>query len=272
MTAAGGDETRSGWVRDAIPHQPGRPRRVLVTAAGPRMQQVLEEVSLPSFERYAARWGYDVRAAMLPRDGSGADQAAQAAKWQKIRLLVDALANYDFVVWFDADVLIVRDDDDLAAHVHPDDFQAFALEQVPAEHRINPNTGVWAMRSSPTSLAFLQEVEARGPQPGPWADQGAVLAALGWDRGDPDYHWAGPGVGGEFLRRTSWLPSGWNQPYLGPRSPQDSYNSDPASYAGRPVVDRPYAVHFMGLTPDARYRHMATAALESAALASGWQA
>jgi hypothetical protein len=229
------------------------------------MQQVLEEVSLPAFEQYADRWGYDVQPTLLQRDGSGADGAAQAAKWQKIQLLRNALMCHELVVWFDADVLIQRDDEDIADHLHPEHFQAMALEQVPAEHRINPNTGVWMFRSCPSAFAFLAAVEACGPQPGPWADQGAVLAALGWDRGDLSYRWAGPGAGSEFLRRTSWLPPSWNQPYLGPRSPEESFNSDVASYDGRPAVERPHAVHFMGLTPDARYRHMATAALEHAA-------
>ena len=243
-----------------------RPQRaVLITAAGPQMQQVLEEISLPAFNWYAARWGYHVEATTLARDGAGADHAAQRAKWQKIRLLREALTRYDVAVWFDADVLVLRDDEDVAGHLHPHHFQSFALEQVPAEHRVNPNTGVWVLRSCASAFAFLDAVEAQGPQPGPWADQGAVLAALGWDRGDDAYHWAGPGLGSAYLRRTSWLPSSWNQPYVGPRSPTDSYNSDPASYADRPTVSRPHAVHFMGLTPEARYRYMAAAALEDAA-------
>ena len=238
-----------------------RTRRALVTAAGPRMQQVLEEVSLPTFEWYGARWGYEVLPTWLPGDGYGSDSGAQDAKWQKIRLLREALTEFELVVWVDADVLIQRDDDDIASHLHPDHFQAMALEQVPAEHRINPNTGVWLLRSGPAALAFLAEVELRGPQPGPWADQGAVLAALGWDRGDENYRWSRPGPGSEFLRGTSWLPPSWNQPYLGRREPDESYNSASTSYEGRPSVDRPHAVHFMGLTPDARYRHMASAAL-----------
>lgn len=243
----------------AVPHQPSRSGRVLVTAAGPRMRRVLDELSLPSFERYAARWGYAVQPTLLSQDGSGADAGAQAAKWQKIPLLREALANFSLAVWLDADVLILRDDEDLASHLHPDHFQALALEQVPAEHRINPNTGVWVMRSGPAAFEFLDAVEAAGPQPGPWADQGAVLAALGWDRGDATYRWARPGAGTDLLRLTSWLPPSWNQPYLGERVADDVFNSDAASYVGRPAVAAPHAVHFMGLTPEARYRHMAEA-------------
>jgi hypothetical protein len=231
--------------------------RVLVTAAGPHMGRVLEDLSLPSFARFAAKQGYAVHAARLDHDGVGADGAAQDAKWVKLRLLREALANFPVAVWVDADILILRDDDDVADHLHPDHFQGFALEQVPAENRINPNTGIWVMRSCPTAFAFLDAVEAVGQQPGPWADQGAVLAALGWNRGDATYRWARPGAGSPFLGGTSWLPPSWNQPFLGERRPGEHFNSDVSSYAGRPSVGDPHAVHFMGMKPEARYRVMA---------------
>lgn len=231
-------------------------RGVLVTAAGPQMQGVLRDLSLPSFERWAARWGYDVQVEALVRDGVAADEGAQQAKWAKTRLLRRALERYPLALWVDADVLLRRDDEDIAIHLHPDHFQALVLEQVPYEHRINPNTGVWLLRSGPAAFAFLDAVEAAGPQPGPWADQGAVLVALGWDRGDKRYHWARPGLGNDFLAATSWLPVGWNQPYLGDRA-DACYNSSAESYRGRPMVTEPHAVHFMGMTPEARYRCMA---------------
>jgi hypothetical protein len=109
-----------------------------------------------------------------------------------------------------------------------------------------------------------------GQQPGPWADQGAVLAALGWDRGDERYHGARPGPGGPALAGTSWLPPGWNQPYLGERAEEDLFNSRADSYSDRPAVAAPHALHFMGMTCAARYSHMAAvvtdAGLPTAAL------
>jgi galactosyl transferase GMA12/MNN10 family len=241
------------------------PVGVLVTAAGPQMRDVLHELSLPTFRRYAERWGYAVRAVDLPADGVGAQPAAQRAKWEKIRLLRAALAEFPLAVWLDADVLLLRDDDDIAGHLHPTHFQALALEQVPAEHRTNPNTGVWLMRSHRRAFQFLDAVEAAGPQPGPWADQGAVLAALGWNRGDERYRWAGPGRGSRFLAGTSWLPAGWNQPYVTGRVDADLYNGSASSYIDRPQVAHPYALHFMGMTPQARHRHMSSVAARTRA-------
>jgi hypothetical protein len=241
-------------------HRSTPPRGIVVTAAGPQMRPALHELALPSFRRWAGTYGWAVAAHDLATDGMAADDGAQLAKWAKVGLLRDALRNYSLALWIDADVLLMRTDEDVAIHLHPEAFQALALEQVPSEHRVNPNTGVWLLRSCGESTAFLDAVERAGPQPGPWADQGAVLAALGWDRGDPRYHWARPGCGSRFLAGTSWLPPGWNQPWADGREAADCFNSAAGSYADRPRVPDPHALHFMGMTPAARYRAMARVA------------
>ena len=240
-----------------VPAQrPAPPAGTIVTAAGPQMRAVLHELALPSFERYAGRWGWDLRPTDLVADGAGADPGAQQAKWAKVGLIRDALRAAPLVLWLDADVLLTRTDEDIREHLHPSAFQALALEHVPYEHRINPNTGVWLLRSCPAAFAFLAAVEATGPQPGPWSDQGAVLAALGWDRGDEKYHWARPGDGGAAQAGTSWLPPGWNQPYLEGRVDRELFNGSARSYADRPQVREPHAVHFMGMALAARARSM----------------
>jgi hypothetical protein len=231
-------------------------RGVVLTAAGPNMRRTMHELSLPTFRRFADAWGYDVRAVDLGSDGAGASDLAQQAKWAKVSLLRSALQDYELVLWLDADVLVVRTDEDIAEHLHDDHFQALAIEHVPTEHRVNPNTGVWLMRSCPEAFAFLEQVTETGPQPGPWADQGAVLVALGWDRGDERYHWARPGQGNAALAATSWLPPSWNQPWVHGRTADNSYNSAAHSYLTRPTVPDPHAVHFMGMTPTARHEHM----------------
>jgi hypothetical protein len=236
------------------------PRGAVVTAAGPKMRAVLHDLALPTFERWAQRWGWIVLAEDLVTDGTEADAAAQRAKWSKVHLLRSALQRHPLALWLDADVLLLRDDEDVSEHLHPDHFQALALEHVPSEHRVNPNTGVWLLRSCPQALAFLDAVERAGSQPGPWADQGAVLAALGWDRGDERYRWARPGLGNRFLGDTSWLPPGWNQPFLERRTSAEAFNSAADSYADRPRVLDPHALHFMGMSPAARYREMARVA------------
>jgi len=139
----------------------------IVTAAGPHMRAILHELALPSFRRYADRWGWALCATSLPHDGAAADPSAQRAKWAKIGLLRQALRTFPMALWLDADVLLTRHDDNVATHLHPDAFQALALEHVPYEHRVNPNTGVWLLRSCKQAFDFLDAVEAAGPQPGP---------------------------------------------------------------------------------------------------------
>ena len=254
----------SDLLKDRAPTRLRPPRGALISAAGPAMHAVLHDLALPTFAHYAEQWNWSVQVADLPYDGAGADPAAQQAKWVKLGLLRQALERHPMALWVDADVLVLRDDDDITSHLHPGHFQALALEQVPAEHRVNPNTGVWLMRSCPQAFAFLDAVEAIGPQPGPWADQGGVLAALGWDRGDEDYRWARPGRGNDFLTGTSWLPPGWNSPHLQGRRDDECFNSAADSYADRPQVGAPHALHFMGMSPAARYRAMAAFASKAA--------
>ena len=209
---------------------------VVVTAAGPNMRPLLHQFALPTF---ALREPVGVPVAVdLAHDGTAADACAQHAKWAKVGLMRQALrAPAGAVARRRRPAAPHRRGH--RAHLHPDHFQALALEYVPFEHRVNPNTGVWLMRSCPQAFAFLDAVEAAGHQPGPWADQGAVLAALGWNRGDAHYRWARPGPGSEFLAGTSWLPPGWNPPYLEGRTVDSCYNSTPQSYATRPTVPNP---------------------------------
>jgi hypothetical protein len=131
------------------------------------MSTVLHDLALPTFRRWADRWGWDVRAVDLPSDGAGADPAAQAAKWAKTGLLRRALHEAPLALWLDADVLLLRDDEDVSEHLLPSCFQALALEQVPHERRVNPNTGVWLLRSCPEAFAFLDAVDELGQQPAP---------------------------------------------------------------------------------------------------------
>lgn len=216
-----------------------RRSRALVTAAGPRMRPVLNDLSLPTFARYASRWEWQLLVEDLATDVGG------SAEWDKLRLIRQALEVYELVLWLDAETLLLRDDQDVTAHLHPDHFQALGLEHVPAEHRINPTTGAWLVRSCPAAFAFLDAVDDAGPQAGPWAVQGAVLAALGWERGDESYHWSRPGAGNAHLTGTSWLPQSWNQPFADLQA------------EGTPRVLDPHVLHFHGMSPADRYRAMA---------------
>ena len=227
--------------------------KTLVTAVGPNMVPVLERYSLPTFETYANTHGYDVSVVSLAGDSmQRKDEAAKAARWRKIGIMRDALMRSEVAVWFDADVMINRFDEDIVSHLGQQDYQGFVLHHVPAEDRINPNSGVWVMRRSEKSFDFLDAVEAEGMPVGRWADQGAIMRALGWNLGDDRYQGARiPETGSQYMQGTAWLPIGWNQPYCDDRP-------NPEAYVGRPLVDNPHAVHFMAMTIEERMVSMAS--------------
>src|SRR5687768_8853715 len=205
-----------------------RRSRALVTAAsGARDRTVLHDLALPTFARYAARWDWQL---LVEDSESGAPSEVL-----RLRTLRQALEVFELVLWIDPDTILLRDDEDVADHLHPLHFQAIGIEHVPAEHRITPTTGAWLLRSCPEAFAFLDEVEST-----------SLLDALGWDRGDAQQHWARPGAGSAHLAGTGWLPPSWTQPYL------DQHAAD-----GRPRALDPHALHFSGLPPADRYRAMA---------------
>lgn len=226
-------------------------KKTLVTAAGPHMSNVLRHFSLPLFERFAERHGYSVCVNNFDEDSlERKDTKAIAARWQKIELIRNCLRKSDVVVWFDADVMIVRCDEDIVNHVTEQDYQGFVLHNVPAENRVNPNTGVWVMRHTQEAFDFLDSVESVGIISKRWADQAAVMKVLGWEMGDDRHIGARkPEVLNTFAVATSWLPIGWNQPYVEDRP-------NPEVYAGRPTVENPNAVHFMAMTISDRLVHM----------------
>jgi|GEM_PF-990901 hypothetical protein len=233
-------------------------KRSIVTAAGPNMQPLLRQYSLPRMEWYGEAWDYTVSAHVINQDaGEHGDPRHHAARWAKLGIIRQALKECDLLVWLDADTIVCRRDQDIADGIGPDSFQALSLDWVPKLNRLNPNTGVWLLRNIPETSDFLDAVEEAGIQPGPWADQAAVMKSLGWKWDDEDYRNARPGSGSPFLDGTSWLGEGWNQPDLTAERCIDSWD-------GRPSVERPHIVHFMGMYLPERTLKMARLANELA--------
>lgn len=220
-------------------------RKTIVTAAGPNMAPVLTTISLPFFELFARRHGYRMQVVYVTEDDADRWSAtAKSVRWQKLRLIRSALEQSDVVVWFDADVLVCRTDTDIFDFTGATDYQGLVLHSVPSENRINPNTGVWVIKNTEKAFRFLDAAMEIGMPAGRWADQGAVMRALGWVLGDEHYDGARmPDTPNEFMDGTTWLPIGWNQPFL-------------ERYLGRPMEPNPFAIHFMGMSLLDRMKYM----------------
>jgi hypothetical protein len=190
-------------------------RKGLVTLASGDFDELLG-VTLPSMRRYADRHGYQVRV-------NRAARADRPPPWTKVRLLQHALANFDLVLWVDADAVIVDGRHDIASCLLAGDFQAIVCNTT-REGQV-PNTGVWLLRRSALALDFLRRVwRCEQFVHHKWWENAAVAHLLGYEVGPPCALHAAT----RYARATTWLPCKWN-------SVLDDAAPDP------------YIVHFAGL-------------------------
>lgn len=218
--------------------------KVLLTAAGPSMRQILEGYTLPTFRRFAAVHGYEVVVVRHEVDGQGSLREVRMLKPRLVREQLDLGA--ELVLWIDADAMFLRFDADPADLLGPEHFQGLVLERVPSRGRTNPNSGVWLIRNVSGAIEFLESVERIGLQPGEaWADQAAIMRALGWFMGDRDYAGAHAGPGTPAMLGTALLPLSFNT-RIGDGNPKQWYQKSVDTARG------PHIWHLSGLTPDER--------------------
>jgi hypothetical protein len=159
----------------------------------------LLELSLPTFERYAALHGYDLHVVPCKCDG-------RPPAWGKIPALQNLLVAYDEVLWLDADVLIVSPEEDLASLVPEASLQALTVH-VNKTRSVVPNTGVWLVRSG--MLPYLAQAwEMTQHIHHPWWEQAAIIDLMGYAlRGIMS---SPPTEPNELYLRTFQLPAHWN--------------------------------------------------------------
>jgi hypothetical protein len=151
----------------------GEARKALATiGTGPAARQL--QISLPTFTRYAARHGYDIIV------GSG-DSAGRPPVWAKIRLLQRLIRIYDFVLWVDADAVILDPSEDIASVVPEDAFQAYVVATLRHRRGQQVLAGVWALRRDPRASRFLDRVWDQTEFIDHFhAEQAAVMHVTGW--------------------------------------------------------------------------------------------
>jgi hypothetical protein len=153
-------------------------RKALATfGTGPAGE--LLRLALPNFSLYGARHGYEIVI-------GGGDAHGRAPSWGKVPLLKRLLTSYDFVLWIDADALILDASVDLETVVPADAFQAFANTTLLASRGICPCCGVWAFRAGPRAQAFLTKVWAQHDLiDHKYWEQAAVMRLIGWRLEEP---------------------------------------------------------------------------------------
>jgi hypothetical protein len=131
-------------------------------------------LTLPSLAHYAARHRYD----LVVGDGNA---QGRPPSWGKIPLLQRLLTTYDFVLWIDADAVILDSSVDVETVIPADAFQALAITTGWPSWGTCPCCGVWAFRAGPRAQKFLAKVWEHDDLVNHerW-EQAAVERLIGW--------------------------------------------------------------------------------------------
>jgi hypothetical protein len=173
-------------------------RKALATIGTGAMRPVLDQ-SLHTFRRFGERHGYDVVV--------GGEEVIEdrAPAWNKVVLLQRLLPQYDYVLWIDADAIILDDSVDPTSLMAADDYQA--LVRYVWNDEECACTGVWLLRNVEKARAFLSAVWEGGDgylRLHPW-EQAAAMRLLGYSV-DPDRFVAAT----EWTDGTLWLADEWD--------------------------------------------------------------
>lgn len=135
--------------------------------------------------------------------------------WAKILLAKQKLDDgYEGIIWVDADAIIRRFDEDIRDHLRSGKDLYFVKEDQPipgTPSKARLNTGVFMLRNSDVSRAFLQKCIEIGDRPEhEWWDQSAAISAFGFHSmfHTPETH--KPDEPTEFSDSLYWLPKRWN--------------------------------------------------------------
>jgi hypothetical protein len=153
-------------------------KKCIVTYAEGAHEELLE-VSEPAFKNFAQRHGYEFRIGDKMLDSWN-------AAWNKIPLLLNALEQYEEVVWFDCDLVITDAHEDFPAMAS--DMQGGVSLSKDASHALVrhfecdsevPNSGVWRLRRGAAPLLH-KALELEVFRDHGWWEQAALMALMGY--------------------------------------------------------------------------------------------
>ncbi len=130
------------------------------------------QIGIKSVGRYAKRWGYDFYAYEAPPAGWPYDWYGNGAKyntslhpaWNKINLFkyFFSMKMYDWIVWFDDDIIITREDVPLECFIKKDRDKDLILSLDPSHlwenARFYFNTGVIIAQCTAWNINFFNRV------------------------------------------------------------------------------------------------------------------
>lgn len=172
-------------------------RKAISTFATGRHAELLA-LSRPLFRAYAKRHGYEYREHKITVTHN------RPASWLRLPLLTGLLHEFDEVLWFGADVVIVNGTEDFGAAVPPDAWAAMVKHHVEGEDV--PNSDVMIMR--PPMIPWLRQAwDLEQYMFHPWWEQAAYMHLMGYDMTQRPYRLAEPSALYEHIH---WMPLEWN--------------------------------------------------------------
>ena len=127
----------------------------------------------PSLRAYGRRFNYDV---IIHTES--ADESRPPA-WSKVKILLDALATHNEVMWIDSDALLVDLTRDLRKDISRKTDFAWTLHHFDGADQ--PNSGVVFVRNTPRAMALLTAAyEQEDLIDHPWWEQAAFIRLLGY--------------------------------------------------------------------------------------------
>lgn len=134
---------------------------------------------LPAVQRLAR--SIDSTAMLVLRTVAACGVAPTPPAWNKVVLVRRLLAEYDLVVWIDADAVLVDLSKDIADELQPDKW-LYMVEHHFLHEGSHLNAGVFMVRAGRTADRFFREVAALTPfRHHRWWEQAAILYLLGYD-------------------------------------------------------------------------------------------
>lgn len=204
--------------------------RAIVTFATDEYAALLA-VSLPTMQRYADRHDWTLIAA-----GGKSSGFDRPPSWMKVPVLQAALADFDEVLWIDADVVVAEHAPDIGEHVRADSWQAL-VEHHTGDGAV-PNCGVWLLR--PPMAPWLARLWSMTDYlHHGWWEQAALLRLLGYvEQPRPVHHRDAT----TLYSHTEFLPLEWNSHEQSDRHPDPYFaHATAGNLPWRLAVMRRYA-------------------------------
>ncbi len=160
--------------------------------------------SAVSFERYAARWGWDL---VLSTEEIS---QGRPSSWGKLPLIRSLMDDYEWVLWLDADVVIVDLEADISREIEngknlyvvEHSYMGYLRGRPERQH--TANAGVMLLRSCEWSRSLLDEMWARDRYIGHrWWENAALLELLGYSFDSGKL--TSPTASARLVTPTAWL-------------------------------------------------------------------